>query len=201
MNQGAAWGGLGRPARRELSSGMEGPCISYCTELMGGPLCAANHKTAVTANKGREPGIDLEDCHVSQCNGLPAEPVCATSEVAVWKAVARCKLFGYLPDHRTSQTKGNTESHHAPHTKVQPGRSPRAMSYKADRQAAAHHQRTRKLPADCFALGSFLKTVMLRKPGRGPESSCREQRNGSEGCARCELGTCAELLRTSQGVE
>ena len=155
----------------------------------------------MTADKRHEPGIDLEDCHVSQCNGLPAEQMRATSEVAVWKAVARCKLFGYLPDHRTSQTKGNPESHRAPQTRVQPGRSSRAMSYNADRQAAAHHQRTRKLLADCLALGSALKTVMLHKPGRGPESSCREQRSGSEGCARCELGTGAEGSCCSQARE
>ena len=106
--------GVGRPARREFSSGTEGPCVSHCTEQLRGPFCAASHRSAVTANKLREPEIDLEDCYVSQCNGLPAEPACATSEVAVGKAVARCKLFGDLLDHRTSQTKGSPESHRAP---------------------------------------------------------------------------------------
>ena len=84
--------GVGRPARRELSSGTQGPCASYCTERLRGSFCTASHGAAVTADKRREPGIYSEDFHVSQCNGLPAEPVCATSEVAVWEPVARCKL-------------------------------------------------------------------------------------------------------------
>ena len=119
---GTAWGGQHAAslvvARRPLRFGLHGAIdrAVSCREPWSG--CGGRHAPR---------------SHVSQCNGLPAEPVCATSEVAVWKAVARCKLFGYLPDHRTSQTKGNPESHHAPQTKVQPGRSSRAMSYKVDR--------------------------------------------------------------------
>ena len=129
VTQGVAWGG-------QRAASLVVARRAFCTERLRGPCCATSHGVAVTADKRREPGIDLEDCHVLQCNGLPLSKCALRAKLRLGRPL---QVASWLVSCRTSQTKGNPESYRAPTARVQPGKSPRAMSYKADRQGAAHH--------------------------------------------------------------